>query len=230
MRRLILFDIDGTLVWGGPAKDAFQRALVETFGTAGDIEVHSFAGKTDPQIARELLTGVGLSPAAIDEGFEALWERYLTYLSELLVARPVTVLPGVPALLSELARRTDVGLGLLTGNIAGGAELKLRSAGLFQHFGMGSYGSDHEERDELTAIALARAAERWAVTFDPRDVFVVGDTPRDVQCGRAGGTRTVAVATGHYGVDQLERCGADLVVADLTDTDRLVRLLADGGS
>jgi len=226
VRRLILFDIDGTLVWGGPAKDAFHRALVETFGTAGDIEVHSFAGKTDPQIARELLSGAGLAAADIDEGFEALWERYLGYLGELLVRRPMTVLPGVPALLRELAERTDVGLGLLTGNIAGGAELKLRSAGLFEHFGVGSYGSDHEERDALTAIALARASERWSVDIDPRDVFIVGDTPRDVQCGRAGGTRTLAVATGYFGVEELGRCGADHVIADFTDTGRVVGLLA----
>jgi phosphoglycolate phosphatase-like HAD superfamily hydrolase len=226
MRRLILFDVDGTLVWGGPAKDAFHRALMETFGTAGDIEVHSFAGKTDPQIARELLTGAGLSAAAIDAGFAELWERYLGYLAELLESRPVSVLPGVPLLLQELARRTDVGLGLLTGNIVGGAELKLRSAGLFEHFGVGSYGSDHEERDELAGIALARASERWSVTFDPRDVFIVGDTPRDVQCGRAGGTRTLGVATGHYGVEDLERCGADHVLVDLTDTGRVVALLA----
>ncbi len=227
MRRLILFDIDGTLLWGGPAKDAFHRALVETFGTAGDIEVHSFAGKTDPQIARELLTGAGLPPAAIDDGFAALWERYLGYLAVLLESRPVTVLPGVPPLLRELARRTDVGLGLLTGNIVGGAELKLRSAGIFEHFEVGSYGSDHEERDELARIALTRAAEAWSVSIDPKDVFIVGDTPRDVQCGRAGGTRTLGVATGHYGVEELERCGADHVLADLTDTEQVVALLAD---
>jgi phosphoglycolate phosphatase-like HAD superfamily hydrolase len=226
MRRLILFDIDGTLVWGGPAKEAFHRALVETFGTAGDIEVHSFAGKTDPQIARELLTGAGLSTATIAAGFAALWERYLAYLAALLVTRPMTVLPGVPSLLRDLARRKDVGLGLLTGNIVGGAELKLRSAGLFDHFGFGSYGSDHEERDALTGIALARAAERWSVSIDPGDVFVVGDTPRDVQCGRSGGTRTLGVATGHYGVEELEGCGADHVLADLADTERVVALLA----
>lgn len=226
MRRLILFDIDGTLVWGGPAKDAFHRALVETFGTAGDIEVHSFAGKTDPQIARELLTGAGLAGVAIDAGFPRLWALYLGHLAEMLVERPVTVLPGVAELLARLASETDVGLGLLTGNIAGGAELKLRSAGLFQHFRMGSFGSDHEERDALTGIALARAAEAWSVTFDPDDVVVVGDTPRDVQCGRNGGTRTVAVATGHYGVQDLEGCGADHVLEDLRDTERVATLLA----
>lgn len=223
---LVLFDIDGTLVSGGPAKDSFRRAMTETYGTPGDFAAVSFSGKTDPQIARELLTGAGLPEETIDDRIPTLWERYLGHLEELLESQPVSVLPGVPVLLRELARCADVGLGLLTGNIVGGAELKLRSAGLFDHFGMGSYGSDHEERDELAGIALARAAERWAVTFDPQDVFVVGDTPRDVQCGRTGGMRTLAVATGHYGVDDLESCGADHVMADLTDTERVVTLLA----
>lgn len=225
MRRLLLFDIDGTLVWGGPAKDAFHRALVEAFGTAGDIEVHSFAGKTDPQIARELLSGAGLASGDIESGFPRLWDRYLTYLGEMLVERPMEVLPGVPALLEALAGHEDVGLGLLTGNIVGGAELKLRSAGLHGHFRMGSYGSDHEERDELTAIALSRAADMWAVDVDPTEVFVVGDTPKDVQCGKRGGTRTVAVATGHYGVEELTATGADHVLADFRDTGRVVELL-----
>ena len=225
MQRLLLFDIDGTLVWGGPAKDAFHRALVEAFGTAGDIEVHDFAGKTDPQIARELLSGAGLDPDMIAAGFPVLWERYLAHLAEMLVDRPMTVLPGVEPLLDTLVEMDGVGLGLLTGNIARGAELKLRSAGLYEHFRMGSFGSDHEERDELTAIALGRACDTWSVSVDPDSVYVVGDTPRDVQCGKKGGTRTVGVATGRYGVAELEACGADHVLPDLSDTERVVEIL-----
>jgi phosphoglycolate phosphatase len=225
VKRLVLFDIDGTLVWGGPAKEAFHQAMVETFGTAGDIEVHSFAGKTDPQIARELLTGAGMHDGDIEDGFPGLWVRYLGHLEERLVDRPMDVLPGVADLLEALGRHADVGLGLLTGNIAGGARLKLRSAGLLEHFVMGSYGSDHEERDELPAIALRRAEETWGVTFPPEDVIVVGDTPRDVQCGRKEDLRTLAVATGHFGVDALVEAGADHVVRDLTDTDGVMTVL-----
>lgn len=228
MKRLLLFDIDGTLVWGGPAKDAFHTALLETFGTAGDIEVHSFAGKTDPQIARELLRGAGLSDGDIGRGFPRLWERYLLHLERGLGHLPMDVLPGVAELLDVLDGVDGVGLGLLTGNIAGGAELKLRNAGIFERFRMGSYGSDSEVRDELTAIALRRAEETWGVAVDPGDTFVVGDTPRDVQCGRLGGTRTLAVATGHYTAEQLATEGPDHVVRDLSDTDEVVRLLTDG--
>lgn len=225
MKRLLLFDIDGTLVRGGPAKDAFHMALVDTFGTAGDIEVHDFAGKTDPQIARELLSAAGLDAGTIDAGLPGLWERYLSHLEQLLPARPMTVLPGVAPLLDALAVRPDVGLGLLTGNIVGGAELKLRSAGLYEHFRMGSFGSDHEERDELTAIAIGRACDMWSIDVDPASAIVVGDTPRDVQCGRKGGTRTVGVATGRYGMDELAACGADHVLEDLSDTERVLELL-----
>ncbi|MGD8321165.1 MAG: HAD hydrolase-like protein [Gemmatimonadota bacterium] len=225
MRRLLLFDIDGTLVWGGPAKSAFHAALLETFGTAGDIEVHSFAGKTDPQIARELLRGAGLDDPEIDRGFPGLWRRYLHHLEARLVDLPMDVLPGVVELLDALDGHDGVGLGLLTGNIAGGAELKLRNAGLFGRFRMGSYGSDSEVRDELTAIALRRAEDVWGTAVSPRNVFVVGDTPRDVQCGRLASMRTLAVATGHYGSEELVAAGADHVVRDLSDTGAVVRLL-----
>jgi phosphoglycolate phosphatase len=227
LRRLLLFDIDGTLVLGGPAKDAFHVALTETFGTAGAIEVHSFAGKTDPQIARELLQGAGVPDADIEAGFPRLWARYLAYLEERLPTNPVRVLPGVPRLLDALAARADVGLALLTGNIAPGAKLKLGSAGLWGHFRTGSFGSDHEERDELPSIALRRARETWGVPFSPGDSVVVGDTPRDVQCGRKSGMHTLGVATGHHTVSDLRTAGADHVLSDLSDTTEVVALLTE---
>lgn len=227
MRRLLLFDIDGTLVLGGPAKGAFHTALVEAFGTAGDIEVHSFDGKTDPQIARELLRGAGLADADIDAGLPTLWDRYLHHLGERLRDHPMNVLPGVARLLAELSERADVALGLLTGNIVRGAELKLRSVGLFDHFGMGSYGSDSELRNDLAPIALRRARETWNVDFGPADAWVVGDTPADIRCGRVGGTRTLGVATGRYAAGALAEAGADEVMEDLRDTSRVLGLLLD---
>lgn len=225
MRRIILFDIDGTLVWGGPAKHAFVDAMVETYGTPGDFERVSFAGKTDPQIARELLAGAGLSADEIHAGFEGLWTRYLGHLAERLVDEPVEVLPGVPELLAALAEHDDVGIGLLTGNIADGARLKLDSGGLWGHFTFGSYGSDHEERDELPAIAVGRARELWGEIVTAERAFVVGDTPRDVACGLAGGTRTLAVATGSFTIDDLRATGAHHVVPDLRATSEVLDLL-----
>ncbi len=229
MRRLLLFDIDGTLLaTGGPAKEVFRLAMMETYGTVGDIEVVSFAGKTDPQIARELLRGAGVADVAIDEGMAALWRSYLGHLEVALAQRPMRVLPGVVDLLAELERRrTDFALALLTGNIRSGAELKLRSAGLDGHFATGSFGSDSEERDDLAAVALRRARETWGVTFAARDVYVIGDTPRDVACGRKEGTRTVAVATGRFGPDDLRAAGADHVLEDLSATEDVIALLTE---
>jgi phosphoglycolate phosphatase-like HAD superfamily hydrolase len=225
VRRLILFDIDGTLVSGGPAKHAFETAMVETYGTAGDVAGISFAGKTDPQIARELLTGAGFDRGSIDEGLPGLWRRYLTYLEAGLAERPMRVLEGVRELLDALAAVDGVALGLVTGNIAGGASLKLGAAGLWERFQVGGYGSDHEERDHLPAIALERARSHWRAPLSARDAVVVGDTPRDVRCGRVGGTRTLAVATGHFGTTELRAAGADHVVEDLSATERVVELL-----
>ena len=225
MKRLLLFDIDGTLVLGGPAKAAFHTGLMETFGTAGPIETHNFAGKTDPQIARELLSAAGMSDEDIEAGFPKLWDRYLHHLGQRLPKHPMNVLPGVGELLTALSREADVALGLLTGNIVRGAELKLRSAGLYEHFRMGSYGSDSEIRNHLAPIALERAAETWSVHFDPQSVWVIGDTPADIECGQAGGTRTLGVATGRYGTDVLASAGADAVMHDLSDTAAAVRLL-----
>ena len=225
MRRVVLFDIDGTLISGGPAKDAFCEAMLETFGTTGAVDEVSFAGKTDPQIVRELLAGVGYDSARVESSLPDLFRRYLRKLEAHLPNRPVDVLPGVPELLTALSEMEDIGVALLTGNIAGGAELKLRSAALWGHFELGCYGSDHEERDQLPAIALERARCAWRETIEPSDAIVVGDTPRDVSCGRREGTRTLAVATGYFSFDQLVETGADHVLEDLSATDEVLALL-----
>jgi phosphoglycolate phosphatase-like HAD superfamily hydrolase len=137
----------------------------------------------------------------------------------------MSVLAGVHELLDALVAVEGVALGLVTGNIAGGAELKLASAGLWDRFAVGGYGSDHEERDHLPGIALERARVYWRAELPARDAVIVGDTPRDVACGRAGGTRTLAVATGSFGLEDLRAAGADHVVEDLSVTDRMVELL-----
>lgn len=227
MRRLLLFDIDGTLVWGGPAKDAFRSAMLEVFGTAGPIAGHDFAGKTDPQIARELLHGAGFSDEQVAAGLPRLWELYLGGLERRLPERPMTMLPGVEALLAALAELGDVALGLVTGNIAGGARLKLDSVGLHGHFRVGGYGSDDEARNHLPGIAIQRAKRAWGVSFEADQVVVVGDTPRDVECGRLEGTRTVAVATGRFDFDVLKVAGADHTFEDFADTDQVLEVVLE---
>lgn len=225
MRRLLLFDIDGTLVRGGPAKKVFEEAMAAVFGTAGPIDGHDFSGKTDPQIARELLGAAGVGDDEIDAGFPALWEVYLAGLRTQLPRHPMKVIPGVGEVLEHLGGMPDVALGLLTGNIIEGARLKLSSVGLMGYFRVGGFGSDSEIREDLPAVALERAAREWGVVFDPRSVVVIGDTPLDVSCGRGAGARTVAVATGRFDAEALEGAGADRVLRDMTHLAETLEVL-----
>jgi len=138
---------------------------------------------------------------------------------------PMRLLPGVGELVRALEAESEVALGLVTGNIARGARLKLGSVGLDGRFQVGGYGSDHEERLHLPGFALSRALDNWGVDFPGDCVFVLGDTPRDVQCGKHHGTRTVAVATGHFDKEQLEATGADVVLEDFSETAAVLEIL-----
>lgn len=215
---LLLFDIDGTLTIGGPGKKAFRVALERTYGTAGPIANHDFSGKTDPLLLRELLSAAGHTPREIEAGRGRFWERYLAELEVRIAAEPVAVLPGVRELTRVLARRGDVFLGLVTGNVRGGARLKLATSGLWEHFPVGAFGCDHESRNELPDFALDRARAHWGRDFGGEDTVVIGDTPRDVECGKAVGAATVAVATGRFPAARLERTGADRVLPGFADT------------
>ena len=225
MHTLILFDIDGTLVRGTAAKFAFETAMLETYGTAGAVDSYDFSGKTDPQIARELLSAAGLEDAVVEAGFAGLWDRYIGELESLIISNPMRLLPGVQSLIEALDAEPDVALGLVTGNIVRGARAKLGSVGLAEYFEVGGYGSDHEVREHLPAIALERAFEAWGVRFPPESAVIVGDTPRDVECGKHEGTRTVAVATGRIPRERLETTGADAVFDDFSDVRSVIEVL-----
>ncbi|MBI4410017.1 MAG: HAD family hydrolase [Gemmatimonadetes bacterium] len=230
MKRLILFDIDGTLLTtDGAARRAFHRALLEVYGTAGPIHAYEFDGKTDPQIARELLHSEGLSDAAIDRCFPHFWPTYLRHLAAELSqpGQATRLLPGVRELLDALAERDEALVGLLTGNVERGAELKLAAVGLESRFRLGAYGSDHEDRGKLPALAVQRARRLTGRRFRGRDVVIVGDTPNDIACGRPIGGHAIAVATGRHDPAALARAGADAVLPDLADTARVLACLLD---
>ncbi|HSL71332.1 MAG TPA: HAD hydrolase-like protein [Longimicrobiales bacterium] len=229
MRRLLLFDIDGTLLsTNGAARRAFHRALLEVYGTTGPIATHVFDGKTDPQIARELMRLAGFGDQVIDSGLNALWNAYLRELAHEL-AQPgheTRLFPGVRALLAALKERdAEVCVGLLTGNIARGAALKLSSGRIDHHFAFGAYGSDCERRDGLPAVAVARARDHTGRAFTGREVVIIGDTPHDVTCGQALGVFTLAVATGRHSTEDLLRAGADVALPDLSKTDFVLETL-----
>jgi phosphoglycolate phosphatase-like HAD superfamily hydrolase len=199
--------------------------MVETYGTAGAVESYDFSGKTDPQIARELLMAAGLEDAVIDAGLAGLWDRYIGEIESHISENPMRLLPGVASLVEALDSEPDVALGLVTGNIIRGARVKLGSVGLSEYFEVGAYGSDHEVREYLPAIALERAFEAWGVRFPPESAVIVGDTPRDVECGKYVGARTVAVATGRIPREQLEATGADAVFDDFSDVASVIEAL-----
>ena len=230
--RLILFDIDGTLLWtNGAGRRAIQRALLDEMGTAGPIERYRFDGKTDPQIVRELLTLAGHAEAEAEGRIAAVCRRYVGLLAAELEkpAQKTRLLPGVRELLAALEPHETAGralVGLLTGNVEGGAALKLRAAGLDPaRFAVGAYGSDSGHRPDLPAIAAERAARATGKRFAGADVVIVGDTPDDIACGRPIGARVVAVATGFFGADQLRAAGAAHVFEHLADTGAVTSAL-----
>lgn len=226
--RLVLFDIDGTLLLSdGAGRRAIIRALREVYGAAGPDDFH-FDGKTDPQIVREMMRLAGLDDRVIDAGMQRLLPRYVECLHEELRApghRPCT-LPGVPELLDALEAVRSVTLGLLTGNLEAGAAAKLAAVRLdARRFRVGAYGSDHEHRPELPAVALERARRELGLDFGGDAVVVIGDTPADLTCGRAVGASAIGVATGRFTVEDLSRHQPLAVFEDLTDTRAVVRAI-----
>ena len=225
--KLVLFDIDGTLLWSdGAGRRAFSAALARIFG-APCPEDFRFDGKTDPQIARELMRGCGHADDYIDERMKPLMDAYLAGLMEELGrSRRAHVFPGVRDILDALEARHDVVLGLLTGNLERGAGAKLRAAGIDPaRFRVGAFGSDHEHRPELPAIAQRRAREQLGLAVSGAAMVVIGDTPADLECGRAIGARAIGVATGRYTETQLALHEPHAVFRDLTDTPAVLEAI-----
>lgn len=216
MIRVILFDIDGTLIrTGGAGVRAFERTAATEFDRPDGLRGMHFAGRTDTSLVREFFTRQGI--AATPENVRRFFDRYVFWLDHLLPQMAGGICPGVRSLLAELAAlpRPPL-LGLQTGNIRLGAEIKLRHFGLWGWFGVGGFGDDHEDRRELARVALRRAARRLDAPLDPREVLVVGDTPHDIDCARAVGARVLAVATGGTPGEQLAAHLPDYLVEDLS--------------
>lgn len=223
--RLVLFDIDGTLISAGRvARDAILRSLKESFDWAStsdheDRGRFDFSGKTDPQIVRELvLEHVGRD--RFERGLTRALEIYLAELERQLLPGTVVPKPGIAALLERLAADPRVTLGLLTGNLERGARLKLAPPDFNRYFPFGAYGSDSSDRYELPPIAVERAFETTGRRFAGKSVVIVGDSIHDVACGRALGVRAVAVATGITSPERLAAEKPDALFESFAETDR----------
>jgi len=224
MKTLLLWDIDGTLTLsGGAGARALQTALRREFGIDRSLDDIDYAGRTDMWIMRQVFTKAGLAHS--EENFARYLEGYLAELPSALHNPGNRVLPGVPAALSALAARPGCTQALLTGNVERGARLKLGHHGLSHFFAFGAFADDSAVRNELGPVALRRARERLGVEFAPDDVFVIGDTPHDIACGKIIGARTVAVATGQYSADQLRAESPTALFDDLSDTEALLRII-----
>jgi phosphoglycolate phosphatase len=238
MRKLVLFDIDGTLVLtGGAGIRAMNRACEEVVGHPLALDGIPVAGRTDRIILTDVVARAG---HALDDGLlERLRDGYISNLRE-EIERPgrtqsfeslgarggmKAVMPGIRELLDVLERRDDVFLGLLTGNFEAGARIKLEHFDLWRYFRCGAYGDDAADRNELVPFALERARRCGLPDIAPDHILVVGDTPHDVACARAVGATPVGVATGGFTVEQLRDSGAGIVFQDLSRTNEFVKLL-----
>jgi phosphoglycolate phosphatase len=239
MRKLILFDIDGTLVLtGGAGIRAMNRACEELVGHPHALEGIPVAGRTDQIILADVVARAGHS---LDDGLlDRLRERYIANLSEEIEKPGRTqafeslgargglkaVMPGIRELLDRLERRDDVFLALLTGNFEAGARIKLEHFDLWRYFRCGAFGDDAADRNALVPFAVARAREcGLADPIAPEQILVVGDTPHDVACARAVGATPIGVATGGFTVEQLRESGADIVFETLADPGEFLMLV-----
>jgi phosphoglycolate phosphatase-like HAD superfamily hydrolase len=222
--RLVLFDIDGTLIDSGQAGTrALERAFREAFGIPDAFRGIRMSGKTDPEIMCEALALHGLESS--QGNLQRLIQGYLRHLGREIENPWRHLKPGVAEALKWLQSLPGVALGLLTGNLQEGARLKLEPFGLNPYFPVGAFGSDHMDRNQLLPIALRRARRHYGYPFRAEDSLVVGDTPRDVACARPYGAKVLAVATGRYSEEELREAGAHLVGQSLAQEGLLLTAL-----
>jgi phosphoglycolate phosphatase-like HAD superfamily hydrolase len=227
VNKLLLFDIDGTLVLtGGAGVRAMNGALEDLLGRAEGLNGIPVAGRTDWSILADAVSAMNHS---LDERLlERLRDRYLANLA-VEIERPGRgvkgMMPGISDLLPVLRARGDTFLGLLTGNFEEGARIKLAYFDLWQYFRCGAFGGDSADRNALVPVAVARARACGFPAISAADVFVVGDTPHDVACAHAAGATAVAVATGSYDSGQLREAGAEIVFENLSETNKFLEVL-----
>ncbi len=225
--RLLLFDIDGTLIQPNTlGRRVLSDALKQVFGTAGNIDDYSFAGKTDLKIVIDLLSVAGIPLEDIKASLPTLYDQMAFRGQTIFMQDSLAPCLGVSTLLAGLQNRDQVILGLQTGNIEKTAFLKLEAAGIDpQLFRIGAFGSDAVDRNDLLPVAWKRASAQLGWQFGGKETAVIGDTPGDITCAKAHGAMSVAVASGYHGIDSLAQCDPDYLLNDLSATTAIVDML-----
>jgi len=223
-RKLLLWDIDGTILHTGKAGEtALGYAMQKLHGVSRGLQGLEIAGRTDKWIVEQLLARDGFPHG--EREIARFLDVYVEQLAEELPRRQGGLHPGISGILEEAHRRPDLVQGLLTGNIEKGARLKLSRYGVNHYFEFGAFADDSSIRNELGPHAKRRARDRHGEEFPPERIYIIGDTPHDVACARAIGAKAIAVATGGFSFGQLEACGADAVFADLAHPERFFKLM-----
>lgn len=223
-KRLILFDIDGTILSGGKLwRDCFVGALQASYPGV-EFRSISFSGKTDGQICAEILRTGGIPEDEIQASWPQVIDRYLDLATEHLPRRrdEIQVFPGVEEVITRLCQEPGVVMGLLTGNVRRGAKLKLGAVGLDHYFDFGVFGDDHMDRYQLPRLAVERAKQDRGLHFSGKEIVIIGDTIHDVNCGKSIGVRSIAVGTGHVDQNELRSHGPDYYFETLADVEQVL--------
>ena len=224
-KRLLLFDIDSTLVnTGGAGFKALQGVIKNRYGADDELDDIEIAGKTDRNIAADILEKYAVAPTK--ENVSALLDEYVDLVARFLLQLDGHVLPGIFEILTRMKAKPDRVLGLLTGNIERGAKLKLQRYQLWDFFEFGAFADDHHDRNQLGEFARTRAQEKHGHEFDAAQIDVIGDTGHDIACGKAFGARTIAVATGSWSRQKLSAFEPDFLFDDLSNVDEVIRTLS----
>ena len=224
MNKLVLFDIDKTLIDRSICHHvAFSHAFKKVYGVTVDISIINYAGMTDPQIIMEVLTCIGLDEHLIKSKMDECMESIVDYFKKNAEREDIPALEGAKELLMELQNKVIIGL--ITGNLEPVALEKMRKAGLSRYFKVGGFGSDNINRTELVKTAIRRAKDNC--NFNGIEVFVVGDTPRDVKAGFEAGAKSIGVATGRYSKKELKDSGADFVFDNLKDNEKILKVILE---
>lgn len=225
--RILLFDIDGTLLGSSEkVKILMRRALEDVFGTAGEIDSYEMSGKTDWQIVTDLMLQAGIEPAIVEDRRSATFAALARHMEAAAPTLGMRILPGVTELLEQLSDRPEFILGLVTGNVREAVPAKLFAAGIDPAmFRFGAFGSEHPDRNFLPALALSRLEQKLEISIPRERVLVIGDTPRDIACARFAGLKVLCVATGRYSEDELSLYDPDFLLPNLEDVPRVIDVL-----